>query len=82
MWILEDRIDQVCNRSRGRKASVAQVYASRSFIPFGDKEAKARYEQEVMDRRAATLGRASAVRNGGQAIRTNFVFCGTIACKK
>ena len=26
-----------------------------AFIPFGDKEAKARYEQEVMDRRAANL---------------------------
>ena len=26
-----------------------------AFIPFGDKEARARYEQEVMDRRAANL---------------------------
>ena len=26
-----------------------------AFIPFGEKEAKARYEQEVMDRRAANL---------------------------
>ena len=26
-----------------------------AFIPFGEREAKARYEQEVMDRRAANL---------------------------
>ena len=26
-----------------------------AFIPFGEKEAQARYEQEVMDRRAANL---------------------------
>ena len=46
-----------------------------AFVPFGEKEAKERYEQEVRDRRAAGLEGPVQLETFYKAKRKNYVLC-------